>query len=177
MAESKTFTSFLSGSNVRSTSFEVSEIVSVPQVTRDGHLVRTVNLNDDRVAELVDRLKVPPRSSLPRVVTQSVAAGTLVQRGTAIDLTLVRPVDIKFDVFGKVHSALLNRSVASMLAAMPANVTSIVAAKEGPATLTAAERDTVTTFLNSQQIATAGGVNENSFEAVYGVLVDSQVFK
>lgn len=156
---------------------EVGDVPTVTQVTREGTLVRAVNFNNDRVNELIDKLRVPARNLVPRVVTQSVPAGTLVQRGTVIDLVLVRPVDIRFDLFGKVHPALMSRTVADILGAMTSTVTTIVAAKDDPATLTTAERDAVNGFLLNQHIATAGGVNENSFESVYGLLVDIQVFK
>jgi len=156
---------------------EVSDVPKVTQVTRAGQLVRAPNLDNENVAGLIDRLVPPPRTTVPRVVSQSVPAGALVSRGTAVDLVLVSPVDVTFEVFGKVHPALVTKSVASVLTAMPAPVTAIVNTKPDPATLTAAERDSVTTFLNTQHVATAGGTAENAFESVYGRLVDIQVFK
>jgi hypothetical protein len=156
---------------------EVSDVPKVTQVTRGGLLVRAPNLDNENVAGLIDRLVPPPRTTVPRVVSQSVPAGTLVQQGTAVDLVLVSPVDVTFEVFGKVHPALLTKNVASVLTAMPTPVATIVNAKADPATLTAAERDTVTQFLNTQHVATAGGTAENAFESVYGRLVDIQVFK
>lgn len=158
-------------------SIEVGDITKVTQVTRDGQLVRAPTLDSERVNDLIDRLVVPPRNRLPRVVGQSVPPGTLVQRGTAVDLTLVSPDDTTFDVFGTVHTALRTKTIGSILTATPAPVTAIVNAKPDPATLTTAERTTVTAFLQGQQIPTAGGINENSFESVYGRLVDIQAFK
>ncbi|HET7503173.1 MAG TPA: hypothetical protein VFK02_19270 [Kofleriaceae bacterium] len=158
-------------------SIEVGDITKVTQVTRDGQLVRAPTLSEDHVADLLDRLAVPPRNRLPRVVGQSVTPGSLVQRGTVVDLTLVSPDDTTFEVFGPVHPALRTKTVGTILTAMPTPVTTIVNAKPDPATLSATERTTVTQFLQTQQIATAGGTAENSFESVYGRLIDAQAFK
>jgi hypothetical protein len=156
---------------------EVSEIAARPQVMREGRLVRALTIDNDRVADIIRDLRPPPRFNVPRVVDQSVPTGTLVQRGSTIDLTLVRPADIRFELFGEVHTALLDKNVAAVLTAMPANVTTIIGAKENPADLTQPERDAVVGFLNAQGVATAGGSGVNSFEAVYGVMQDIQVFR
>src|SRR5262245_9380667 len=72
------------------------------QVVREGFKVPTVDLVPDA---LRDYLAIIPKGQ-PRVVTQSVAAGTTVTRGTTIDLVLVEPGTIPGKIFDGHHLGL-----------------------------------------------------------------------
>jgi hypothetical protein len=156
---------------------EVSEVASRPQVLREGRLVRAITVDHARAEDMLRDLRVIPRPSLPRVVTQGVPAGTLVKLGSTVDLTLVRPTDIRFDLFGVVHAGFANKTVAQVLTAQPPAVTTILGAKEQAADLTPAERTAVAAFLDAQGVATAGGTGVSSFESVYNLMQDIQVFR
>jgi hypothetical protein len=157
---------------------EVGDTPQAPQVVRDGKFVKALHLDEERVNALVDRLQPPTRFQVARVVTQSVPSGTLVQRGTVVDLTMVRPIDIRYEVFGEVHPQIRTRSVAQILEAMPAAITQIIANKEDPTTLNSDEHGEVNGFLQKIGIQTTSeGGGSESFPAVYNLLVNSQVFR
>lgn len=80
------------------------------KIVRDGKPVGQVQVNQDKVSGVL----VGFRPVNSRVVTQSIAAGTPVARGTAVDLVLAEPSRIPIDVVDGIHAALIEETMASM---------------------------------------------------------------
>jgi hypothetical protein len=81
------------------------------QVVREGFKVPEVVFDPRKADFFLDTLEVAAPRDEPRIVSQSIRAGAAVQRGTTIDLTLMPPVQIPFDIFEQPHRGLLGKNV------------------------------------------------------------------
>jgi hypothetical protein len=81
------------------------------KVVREGYQVPQVALNPQVSSFFLDNLKpIPPRQE-PRVVAQTIPAGTKVLPGTAVDLVLATTTTIPFDIFDTVHASLKGQTI------------------------------------------------------------------
>lgn len=86
---------------------DVSDRPVESEVLRNGYKVPAIELDQDRVAniiadEFLDRLTIQPR-----VVYQSIPSGTRVPRGTTVDIVLTSPFLIGVDVLPGAHVDLV----------------------------------------------------------------------
>src|SRR5688500_13800564 len=95
---------------------DVSDKPVVSRVIREGVEVVAPAVDPRKVDDLVGRLKLPPRTSIPRVVGQSVPAGTRVARGSVVDLTFIRPEHIEVGVLAEVHADMKTKMVSEVVA-------------------------------------------------------------
>lgn len=102
---------------------EVSAAPAKAKVVREGYQVPPVGLNKQAADFFIDNLRPLDPKQTPRVVTQSIPAGTKVTRGTTVDLVLAPPSDIPFDIFDNVHKDLKQRSVSDLVDTMLQNTT------------------------------------------------------
>jgi len=158
---------------------EVGGQTVVPTIVRGGEEVKPPPLNAGRVQELVTQLGPIARVSVPRAVSQSIPAGTRVQKGTPIDVVLVPVSDISLGLLDQVHDGLTGRSVATVLPVVNDPAVKPLLQKRAE-DLTAAEKSTITTSL-----ATNGGgavtvddtVPNKSFASVFNALVGAKAFQ
>lgn len=78
------------------------------KVVREGFAVPTVSLDVAKANFFIDNLQQIDLRQEPRVVSQTVPAGTKVLPGTAVDLVLARTVDIPISIFQTPHRDLKN---------------------------------------------------------------------
>ncbi|MBL8481814.1 MAG: PASTA domain-containing protein [Rhodocyclaceae bacterium] len=98
----------------RETLVDLSPEPAKAKVVREGYQVPAVALDEKKSGFFLDNLKqVPPRAQ-PRVVSQSIAAGTKVLPGTAVDLVLAPASTIPFDIFEGVHKSLVDRNLTAL---------------------------------------------------------------
>jgi hypothetical protein len=81
------------------------------KVIREGYQVPGVALDINKSNFFIENLQQISRKDEPRVVTQSVPAGTKVMPGTAIDLVLAPTQTIPFDIFQNPHKDLVGRKL------------------------------------------------------------------
>jgi hypothetical protein len=79
------------------------------KVVREGFQVPTVALNPAKASFFIDNLTLIDVKQEPRVVSQSVPAGTKVLPGQAVDLVLALTRDIPIDIFELPHRDLKNQ--------------------------------------------------------------------
>jgi len=85
---------------------ELGEAAQTAQIARDGIGVAQVALNTEVLQDLIaGRPKL-----VTKVVSQSVAAGTAVPRGTAVDVVLAQPGVLPIDVIRDPHLSLSGRT-------------------------------------------------------------------
>lgn len=87
------------------------------KIVRDGKPVAQIALNQDKISGVL----VGYRPLVSRVVTQSIAPGTPVARGTAINLVLAEASRIPLNVIDGVHPGLQAETMASMYGKFLAN--------------------------------------------------------
>jgi hypothetical protein len=90
---------------------DVSDKPVAAVIMREGVQVKAPGIRKDSVEDLISGLDVIGRKATPRVVSQSLPAGTYVSRGTPVDLVLVRPADVSIGVLENTHEGLRERSV------------------------------------------------------------------
>ncbi len=116
------------------------------EVARAGSMLPAVAIDARIVDSVLDRLT--PVAT--KVVSQSVAPGTAVPRGTAVDLVLARPGDLPGRIIPGIHEAFKVRTIGDigqqLIEAQP-TVKEIIRRKPVVTDLTEAERATVTNAL------------------------------
>ena len=94
---------------------ELDDKPAKANVVRDGYRVPSVTPDINRKGELLGRLTPQPPTSSPRVLDQSIAAGTKVGAGTEIDLVLTPRENVIIGIFDDVHMNMKEESVADLL--------------------------------------------------------------
>ena len=90
---------------------DLSEKPARAKVVREGFQVPPVAFDAQKATFLIDNLvTVTPKFS-PRVVSQSIRAGTKVPEGTVVDLILAPKDSIPFGVFEDLHADLKDKTL------------------------------------------------------------------
>jgi hypothetical protein len=80
-------------------------------VVREGFEVPPVVLDDKKATFVLENLPTMIHKFAPRVVSQSVPAGTKVTPGTVVDLILAPKDAVPFDIFDNVHTDLKTKAL------------------------------------------------------------------
>jgi hypothetical protein len=115
---------------------ELGEAVQKAQIARDGVPVAKINL--DQV--VIDQVAISKPPFITKVVSQSIAPGTPVPKGTAVDIVLVEPFDLPSAIAKDGHRGLDDRTigqVAELFLRNDAAVRGVVARNEAADTLSA----------------------------------------
>lgn len=83
----------------------------------------TAALNPTKLGTFIGGLEPVPIRDEPRVVSQSVPAGTLLAPGTPVNLTMARVADIPFDIFETPHLNLATKTVKDVLDVLDTDAT------------------------------------------------------
>ena len=81
------------------------------QIVRQGYEVPAVAVDPRRVDQIIGTLTQVPPINLPRVLGQSIPAGTKVPVGTVVDLVLAARNKIPFSIFANAHADLASRTL------------------------------------------------------------------
>jgi len=81
------------------------------KVVREGFAVPAAKLDETKSQFFVDNLPTALPKDEPRVVSQSVKAGTNVPPGTTVDLILAPTHLIPFDIFENPHKNLMGKNI------------------------------------------------------------------
>jgi hypothetical protein len=89
---------------------ELGEAAQTAQIARDGVGVAQVALNNDALAQLI----AGRPQLVTKVVSQSIAPGTPVPRGSTVDVVLAQPGFLPIDVIRDPHVALTGRTLSNV---------------------------------------------------------------
>jgi hypothetical protein len=130
---------------------DVSGQSTQAQVSRAGFNVGEIAIRPDVLDDILDTRPV----IVTKVVSQSIAAGTAVARGTAIDIVLTRTDDLPIRVIPGIHEAFTEFTVQNVFSQFEGNATvrDIIRRRTDVSQLTADEQTQLTSQLN------ANGVN------------------
>jgi hypothetical protein len=84
-------------------------------VVREGYRVPAAKVDRARADFLVGELVAVTKRDEPRIISQSVAAGTSVPAGTVVNLILTPRSNVPFEIFEGVHEDLMDRTVDEFL--------------------------------------------------------------
>jgi hypothetical protein len=154
---------------------EVGDKPAVSKVLRDGNEIVPPVVNDRLVGDLVDKLPPFPRLNIPRVLSQSVGAGTFVAKGTQVDLVLLLPQDINVGLLQNTHVDLANRPITQLLPlTVDPAVAPILANNDTPDTLSETDKATLQQKAGTLQVGidenTPGKTTGNLFTALKGAV-------
>jgi hypothetical protein len=177
LAAAKTASAGVALTRVESRVVDVSAKTVVPTVVRAGEEVKSPQLNTDKVSDLVGRLVPITRVKVPRVVSQSIPAGTRIPKGTPVDLVMVPVSDIDFSLFDTVHDDFKVKAVDSILPLLADPAVEAILKKERPEDLTEAERATLTTKLAPLGVQVDDAVAGKGLNLAFQSLQSAKAFR
>jgi hypothetical protein len=147
---------------------ELGQAAQTAQIARDGIGVAQVALNFVALEELI----AGRPQLVTKVVSQSVAPGTAVPRGTSVDVVLAQPGVLPIDVIRDPHLSLSGRSLSNVYESFvrdnPA-VKNVLARNDQAATLSTADRGVIEAAFLAQDL-TVGNEPGRSIEQAFGSL-------
>lgn len=158
---------------------EVDDKPAVAKVVREGFQVPAVQINQQATDFFLGGLvPLQPRQT-PRVVSQSIKAGTKVNAGTVVDLILAPPTAIPFTIFDNVHKDLRTRNVAALTDGIlqDAATRQTLLKYEKASDVPAAEKTALTVQFASASIGVSEAAPETSFEAAFNSARGALAFK
>jgi hypothetical protein len=147
----------------RTIPIDVGASATKAEISRGGFAVAEIAVNEGAITSFLDDLVLVQT----KVVTQTIAAGTAVARGTAIDVVLARTNDLPVAVIPNIHVAFADATMAQLheqFAAVP-EVRDLVRTKTDASQLSAAELQTLTTALQANNVAVGTGAGETAESA------------
>jgi hypothetical protein len=137
---------------------DVGASTTKAEISRGGFAVAEIPLRADLVSSFLETTPI----LATKVVGQSVAPGTAVAIGTAVDLVIASPRDMPLNVVPGSHVAFANLTMAQVndqFAADP-KVRDILRTRSRPEDLTAGDITVLTTLLQSKNVAIGNGPAE-----------------
>jgi hypothetical protein len=129
---------------------DVAEQGTKAQITRAGAPLAEIQVRPEVISSYLDSLDIVAA----RVVSQSIAPGTAVPRGTVVNVTLARVGTLPIEAIAEVHPALTEFTVASATEAfLTPEVKDILRRRTDPDDLTTSEKATVTAALQTRNIS------------------------
>ena len=156
---------------------DVGATMVIPTVVRAGEEVKSPQLNTDKVSDLVTRLVPITRIKVPRVVSQSIPAGTRIPKGTPVDLVLVPVSDIDFSLLTTVHDDLKTKTIESMLPLLSDPAVDPILKKGSVDNLTDAEKATLTSKLAPLGVTVDNTVSGKSLSLAFQSLQSAKAFQ
>jgi hypothetical protein len=153
---------------------DVSETPTIAQVSRGGFNLGEIAIRPE-VLEGVFETRPVVRT---KVVSQSIAAGTAVARGTAIDIVLTQTDDLPIAVIPGIHQAFTDFTVQNVFTQFEGNaaVRDIVRRRTDVNELTAAEQTQLTEQLNANGV-TIGTEPTNDLPSAFNALQAAFTFQ
>jgi hypothetical protein len=168
----------IGGIAVRNVTIDVGATTVVPTIVREGKEVIAPIFNTNRIDDFLQHTSTLPRLLIPVAVSQSIPAGTMVAKGTPIDIVFVPMSNINFGLLDIAHDdlkalAVTDPKVQSILA--DTQVTGILAKAE--ADVTADEKKVLSDKLKTININVDDSISGKSFNLAFESLKSAQAFQ
>jgi hypothetical protein len=145
-------------------------------IVRGGKEVETPTVNLERASAILENFIPVPRVTEPRCVSQSIVSGTLVTRGTAIDVELLQPERVTLGLFEGVHADLRARSVLDLGPLLQDPEIVPLLGKQA-SELTAAEQQNLTAKLATVNVGVDNAAPDRSLGAALAGLKSANAFR
>lgn len=145
-------------------------------IVRGTESVETPVVNLTRATGLLDAFVPVRRTEEARAVKQTISAGTLVARGTSVDLEFLAPTHVVLGLFDGVHMDLRASSVLTV-APLLDDPEVVAALRKDSVTLTTSERQNVTAKFAAANVTIDESVPERSLGAAFAALKSAQAFR
>lgn len=141
-------------------------------IFRGGKEIKPPVVDTDRLGSWLDTVLPVGRREVPRVVGQDVRPGTVVTRGTAVNLVLTDPANVPVNVFDRFHVDLKDKSIAELTKVFDApGVEDIVVKYRSEGTLNEEDQAQVVDAVREQDVGIeVGGTKERSLDHLMATL-------
>jgi hypothetical protein len=156
---------------------EVGPATVVPTIVRGGKEITAPAFNQNRIDDFLSHISTLPRLLVPVAVSQSIPGGTLVPKGTPVDIVLVPMSNINFGLFDQTHADLAAHAVTDVLPILQDPTVSAALSKASAADLTAAEKQAITDKLRTINVAIDDTNPAKTFELAFNSLKGAQAFQ
>lgn len=158
---------------------DVSPKVVKPKVVREGYSVPTPVFDVKKTDFVLEQLAVITPKQSPRVVSQSIPAGTRVTPGTVIDLVLAPSQAIPFDIMTDVHADLRNKPLTFLTETVLDNpkARQILLTHERPEDVPADERSFLKAQFEAQDMTVTDDEGERGFNRAWEAARGALAFK
>jgi hypothetical protein len=154
---------------VRNVIIDVGGGTVVPTIVRGGKEITAPALNQNRVDDFLAHVSILPRLLVPVAVSQSIPPGTMVPKGTPVDIVFVPMSNINFGLFDQTHADLATRAVTDVLPIIQDPAVAAALGKASAADLTPAEKQAVTDKLRTINV----NVDETNPGKTFGLAFNS----
>lgn len=130
---------------------ELGEAAQKAQIARDGIGVPTIRLNTDALQNII----AGRPQLVTKVVSQSVAPGTAVPRGTSVDVVLAQPGALPIEVIRDPHVSLSGRTLSNVYDSFirdNAAVRNVLARNDSATTLSTADRGVIESAFQAHDV-------------------------
>jgi hypothetical protein len=147
---------------------DISQKPAIAKIVRQGFNVPVAALNTKQVEQFIGGLTPTKPQDVPRVLSQSIAPGTLVAVGAAVDLVLAPRTRIPFTVFQDLHAGFAGKNIADLEPLLSPQIKQTLLNHETTTTVPPAELLVLTTELKNKLNVTVNSNDpkevENAFQ-------------
>ncbi|MCA9542146.1 MAG: hypothetical protein KC620_24785, partial [Myxococcales bacterium] len=158
---------------------EVSDKPVTSTVVRSGKAVPVAAVNAALSNDWVGRIVPEQPQDQAHVVSQSIVAGSVIPKGTVVDLVLAPVGEVPVFIFQGAHADLAQRTVYNLLAsdALDEQVIEVLTKRPRPEEVSDEERRVVTAALQQLDIQLDEGDPTRNYAAGHATLRNALAFK
>ncbi len=158
---------------------DLTEKAAKAKIVREGYEVPAVSVDQKKTDFLIDRLVDVTPKDLPRVIGQSIPAGTKVMRGSVVDLVLAPKDAVPFDIFANVHADLIAKPLTFVDGILgDPHVRQVLLAKENADDVTPQEKALlINAFTTKLEIKVDDAKPERTFAKAYDSVRGAVAFR
>jgi hypothetical protein len=153
---------------------DVSEKATTAEVSRGGFSLGEIPIRPEILTGILENRPI----LATKVVSQSIAPGTAVAQGTAVDIVLTHTDDLPMIVVPGIHEAFNAKTVGAVFNQFQANATvkDIIRRRTDPSQLTADEQTLLTATLEANQVH-IGTAPTNNLDSAFTALQAAFTFQ
>jgi hypothetical protein len=162
---------------VKKVTVDVSSETIVPTIVRAGKEIAPPAFNPVRIDDFLSHTTTVPRLLIPVGMSQSIPAGTMVQKGTPVDVVFVPMSSIQFGLLDQVHDDLKGLAIADALPLISDPQVAPILQKASAADLSADEKALVVNKLKTLNVTVDDTNPAKTFNLAFGSLKAAEAFQ
>lgn len=162
---------------VRNVTVDVGSATVVPTIVREGKEITPPTFNSARIDDFVAHTPILPRLMIPVAVSQSIPAGTMVAKGTPIDVVLAPMSSIPFGLLDRVHDDMKALAITAALPVISDPRVAPILNKANASDVTADERKIVTDKLQTLHVTVDDANPAKTFALAFESLKSARAFQ
>jgi hypothetical protein len=165
------------GIAIKTLTVEVGTETVVPTIVRGGKEITPPSFNTARIDDFLSHATTLPRLLIPVGISQSIPAGTLVPKGTPVDVVLAPMSSIPFGLLDQFHDDLKAVPITNVLPLLSDPQVAPILQKASASDLTADEKTIVTNQLKTLNVTVDDTNPAKTFALAFDSLKSAQAFQ